>query len=189
MNINKFLDQENINTLWDVISDESIFKFLSRDVQSKISQVFINNIKGFFEIERIKTTNLIDINKKYILLILNHIKKNFPQQIPNKIKILDDTFTLSKELITYEEIHTDKQSQFEKDLVKRQDDFTSAMTLNVPQVPEFADKYTDIPINEMDKMIKEMTLKRNYEVEQINSNYNSDATQLQNWLNPQKNIH
>ena len=80
MDINYFLNKENINTLWDVISDEEIFKFLSRDIQTKIYNLFSKNIKGFFELERNKTNNLIDCNKKYILLILNHIKKNYQNQ-------------------------------------------------------------------------------------------------------------
>ena len=62
MNIGNFLQKENINMLWDVISDEDIFKFLTRDVQSKISQLFLNNINGFFETERTKTNSLIDLN-------------------------------------------------------------------------------------------------------------------------------
>ena len=98
MNIGNFLQKENINMLWDVISDEDIFKFLTRDVQSKISQLFLNNINGFFETERIKTNNITDINKKYILLILNHIKKNYHHQMPNKIKILDEPIKNGKEL-------------------------------------------------------------------------------------------
>jgi hypothetical protein len=52
MNINNFLYKENLNTLWDVISDEDIFKFLSRDIQSKVAELFTNNVKGFFEIEK-----------------------------------------------------------------------------------------------------------------------------------------
>ena len=68
MNINNFLHKENLNTLWDVISDEDIFKFLSRDIQNKIAQLFTNNVNNFFEIEKTKTNNLVDINKKYILL-------------------------------------------------------------------------------------------------------------------------
>jgi hypothetical protein len=71
-NSNPFLKKQNIETLWDVISEEEIFKFLSRDIQAKISDMFISNIKGFFEVERNKTNNLVDINKKYILLILNY---------------------------------------------------------------------------------------------------------------------
>ena len=118
MDINYFLNKENINTLWDVISDEAIFKFLSRDTQTKIYNLFSQNIKGFFEMERNRTNNLIDCNKKYILLISNHIKKNYQNQ-PNKIKIFDEQPT--KDLITYEEIQNDRKTQFEKDFLKRQE--------------------------------------------------------------------
>ena len=59
------------------------------------------------------------------------------------------------------------------------------MTIKAPPVPEFADKFTDKPIGEMDKIIKEMTSKRNYEVEQFNRNYQTDINQVNNWLKPQ----
>ena len=180
MNINNFLHKENLATLWDVISDEDIFKYLSRDTQNKIAQLFSNNIKGFFEIEKTKTNNLVDINKKYILLILNHIKKNFTQQMPNKIKILDETPV--KDFITAEELHNERKSQFDKDLIKRQEEFEDIMVTKAPPVPNFLDKYDDKPIGEMDKIIKEMTSKRNYDVEQITKNSVVDD----NWLKPQE---
>jgi hypothetical protein len=180
MNINNFLNKENLNTLWDVISDEDIFKYLSRDIQNKIAQLFSNNVKGFFEIEKTKTNNLVDINKKYILLILNHIKKNFTQQMPNKIKILDETPV--KDFITAEELHNERKSQFDKDLIKRQEEFEDIMVTKAPPVPNFLDKYDDKPIGEMDKIIKEMTSKRNYDVEQITKNSVVDD----NWLKPQE---
>jgi hypothetical protein len=183
MQITNFLTKENVNTLWDVISDEDLFKSLHRDAQSQILQVFSSNIKGFFENEKTKTNNLIDMNKKYIMLILNYIKTNFSQQKYNKIKILEESPV--KELITYEEIQNDRKSQFEKDLGRLQEEFTNSMTLPVPEVPTFADKYEDKPISEMDKMIKEMTAKRNYEVEQINRIY-QDANSASNWLQPQE---
>jgi len=184
MNTAGFLHQDNISTLWEVISDEEIFKFLPKDSQSKISQVFLNNIRGFFDTEKTKTTNLVDMNKKYIMLILSHIKQHFVPQMPNKIKISDEPTT--KELITYEEIQTDRQTQFEKDLTRRQDEFTRTMTLTAPQAPDFTDKLEDKPIEGMDRLIKEMTAKRNYEVEQINRNYTSDVNQTSNWLKPQE---
>lgn len=182
MNINNFLTKENVNTLWDVISDEEIFKFLSRDIQSNVGNLFSTNIKGFFETERTKTNNLIEMNKKYILLILNYIKKNHPHQ-PSKIKILEEP--TSKELITYEELHNERKTHFEKDLQQRQQEFEDTMSIKAPPVPEFADKFTDKPIGEMDKIIKEMTSKRNYEVEQFNRNYQTDINQVTNWLKPQ----
>ena len=58
----------------------------------------LRNIKGFYDVERSKTNNIVDINKKYILLILNYIKKNFSQSMPNKIKISKEEPV--KELIT-----------------------------------------------------------------------------------------
>jgi len=180
MELNYFLEKDNIKTLWDVISDEDIFKFLSKDIQGKISQIFLNNIKGFFELEKTKNNNLIDINKKFILLILNYIKTNYPEKIPNKIKIYEQPV---KELITYEEIQNERKNDFEKDLLQRQEDFNNSMTLQVPQVPDFADKNIDKPISEMDKMIREMISKRNYD-EQIKYNDNSNINN--DWLKSQK---
>jgi hypothetical protein len=184
MNTSGFLLKENLEMLWDVISDEEIFNFLSRDIQSKIADLFSKNIKGFYDIERIKINNLIDLNKKYILLILNHIKKTYPYQ-PNKIKIYDEV-PIKEQRITAEEIQNERKTQFEKDLQERQQEFENSINVKVPPVPEFSDKYEDKPISEMDKILKEMTAKRNYDVEQINHNYISDITQTNNWLKPQE---
>jgi hypothetical protein len=167
--------------LWEVISDEEMFKFLSRDIQSKIYQLFLNNIQGFFDSEHIKNNSLVDINKKYILLILNHIKKNYSSQ-PNKITIHNEPV---KELITYEEIQNERKTKFEKDFSKRQEEFEDFMTVKAPPVPEFADKGRDKPIKEMDKILKDMQAQRNYEIEQINRTY-TNTSQTDNWLKPQE---
>jgi hypothetical protein len=47
---------------------------------------------------------------------------------------------------------------------------------------EFSDKYEDKPITEMDKILKEMTTKRNYDIKQINNKIIHD----ENWLKPQE---
>ena len=177
--MNTFLHKENLNTLWDVISDEDMFKTLSMDAKNQVLNIFSTNIKGFFEIEKVKTTSLVEINKKYIVLLLNYMKNNFSPP-NNKIKIYEEAPI--KELITYEEIQNDRKSQFEKDLGKLQEEFTNSMALPVPEVPVFADNYRETPISEMEQMIKEMTAKRNYEIEEINRSYNNNT----NWLKPQE---
>ena len=184
MSVSLFNTQDNIKMLWDVISDEDIFKFLTPVIQSKIYNLFLNNIKGFFEVEKTKTNSLVDLNKKYILLILNHIKKTYPYQ-PSKIKIHNEQPL--KELITFEEIQNDRKSQFEKDFSKIQEEFEDSISIKPPPVPEFADPVgkTDKPIKEMDKILKEMQAQRNYEVEQINRTYNT-SNQVDNWLKPQE---
>ena len=114
------------------------------------------------------------------MLILNHIKRNYTKQIPNKIKILDESPV--KDIITAEELHNERISQFDRDLVKRQEEFEKFMSVKAPPVPEFCDKLRDEPIGDMDKIIKEMTSKRNYDVEQITKNIVVDDT----WLKPQE---
>jgi len=59
MSINTFLNKENLSMIWDVISDEEIFKSLSRENQNKVAQLFNNNIKGFYENESKNPTNLM----------------------------------------------------------------------------------------------------------------------------------
>lgn len=81
--------------IWDVISDEDIFKFLSRDIQIKISEIFSNNLKGFYETEVLKNNTLIDMNKKYIMLMLGFITKNYPIR-PSKITILEEISPTNK---------------------------------------------------------------------------------------------
>ena len=174
MATNIFLSKDNIKLLWDVISDEDIFKYLKTNSQERISQMFINNLRGFYETERKKTNNVVDINKKYILLILNHIKKTYTPIVPNKIKISYEEPPL-KELVTYEEIQNDRKSQFDRDLNRAQEEFTNAVALKVPDVPNFSDNYKEAPITEMDKILKEMTAKRNYEVEQISRRFNDSG--------------
>jgi hypothetical protein len=181
MSVRQFIQEDNVAMLWEVISDEEMFKFLSRDMQAKVYQLFLNNIQGFFDNEKTKTTSLVDINKKYILLILNHIRRSYSVQ-PNKITIHQEPV---KESITYEEIQNDRRSKFDRDFNRRQEEFEDFMTIKAPPVPEFADKETDRPIKEMDKILKEMQAKRNYEIEQINRNYNS-TEQVDNWLKPQE---
>lgn len=185
MATNTFLNKDNIKMLWDVISDEDIFKYLKLDSQDRISQMFANNLKGFYETEKVKTNNVVDINKKYILLILNYIKKNFSPVVPNKIKISYEEPPI-KELVTYEEIQNDRKSQFDRDLNRAQEEFTNSVTLKVPDVPNFSDNYKEAPITEMDKILKEMTAKRNYEVEQIGKRQQSSESDTSNWLKSQE---
>ena len=187
MNISSFLDNDNIKILRDVIFDEDIIKKQSREFQENIYNLFKSNISGFFEVESNKTSNLVDINKKYILLILNYANKLIQNSVSSefkKNKILDEIPKNVNELITYEEIQNDKRSQFEQDLNKRQDEFSSAMTLPVPPIPKFSDTLDDGPITELEKSIKELTAQRNYDVEQINRNNNNNITNsnADNWL-------
>ena len=182
MSVNNFLTEENIATIWDVISDEEIFKLLSREKQAKVLLAFKENLNTFFNTQKTKSINLMDVNKKYILLILKYIRDKFSSE-PNKIKIHNESVNT---LVTYEEIQNERVSRFDRDLNARQQEFENAIKIKPPPVPEFGDKLEDKPITDMDRILKEMTEKRNYEVLSIanqtqNQNQNSDS-----WLKPQE---
>jgi hypothetical protein len=182
MTNNKFIEKRNIQMLWELISDEEIFKFLAPDIQDKIYIVFINNIQWFIQNEKNNSQSLVELNKKYIILILDFIRKNFPFQA-NKIVIHNES--PNKELITYEEIQNERKSKFELDFTKRQEEFEELISIKSPPVPEFADKSVDKPIKEIDKILKEMQTQRNYEVEQINRTHNK-SNEIENWLKPKE---
>jgi len=178
MSIQLFIQKDNINMLWELITDEEIYKFLSRDMQIKLYNLFITNIQGFFDIEKITSNSLVDMNKKYILLILNYIKKYYQ---PNKIIIYQEPI---KEAITFEDIQNEKKTQFDNDLSKRMAEFKDYMDVKPPPIPEFSDNYIDKPIKEIDKILKEMQVQRNYEIEKINRNLNNNNSS--NWLKPKE---
>lgn len=97
--MSKFIDLENIQLLWDIISND---EFLNRYNKQIITDVFYNNIKGFNK--HAKTTNLMEMNKMYILLITNYVKKNC---VP-----------IPKITITNEEIHEMEEEKETNDIIE-----------------------------------------------------------------------
>jgi len=189
MNIQNFVKKENIDTLWEVISDEQIFTFLSKENQQNVFNLFVSNIKGFFETEQKNVkNNLIIMNKKYIILILNYIKTNYPS--PNKIKIApivqNDNNNNNNIAITYEEIQQDKQKQFDIQMIKHQEDFKSFNNIKIPPVPDFSDKLVESekPIKEMDKILQDIINKRKYEDSRIMQTLPPQQSQ-QSKINPE----
>jgi hypothetical protein len=161
-----FLKNTNIGLLWEILSDENtMLKNGSKIFVENIFKVFKENIVGFYESESKKSNNVFDMNKKYIMLMLNYINSQSKNIQPIKEK------TEEKILITYEEIQNNRQSQFEQDLNKRQNEFTNAMSQPVPPVPDFSIKLDEEPIKEISEKIKQITAQRNYDIEQINKNY------------------
>jgi hypothetical protein len=202
MSINKFLEQENMQLLWEVLIDEPLIKELcNSDIKmNNLIHIFESNIKDFFSAEKNNCNNLMELNKKYILLIINYlIKINNANAASNPTNTQKTDNTLQyrkikihpeetiKESITYEDIHNDRMTLFEKELNKKQNEFTTAMALPIPPVPNFSDN-PDQPFNEIELEIKRIQEQRNYDIEII-ANTNNNNTNLsadQNWLKPQE---
>jgi hypothetical protein len=197
MSINYFLEQDNLQMLWEVLIDEPLIKKMcNTEVKlNELVRIFESNVNEFFMVEKNNCNNLIELNKKYILLIINYVMKitntnNIQNQNAQnqyrKIKIHPEE-TL-KQPITFEDIQNDRMSLFEKELTKKQDEFANAMSLQVPPVPKFSDTL-DEPISEIELEIKRIQEQRNYDIEIINNtnkNSNSNLSLDENWLKPQE---
>lgn len=158
-----FLNNENVIVLWEIIDEYINDK--PKQLQEHILKVFQNNLQPFYENERISNSTLIEMNKKYILMMIQYIQKqNISEHVGQNIGQKK-----SDMLITNEEIQTNRLQLFERDLNSRQEEFTNSMTINKPPVPNFSIKIEDKPI-EMDKTIKQMIAQRNYDIEMINKN-------------------
>ena len=178
MSTNDFLTKQNVDLLWEVIIDDDLFKNKPKEFINQIGSIFTQHLRGFNEAEKNNSSNLMSMNKRFIGLILNHSRSII---ISNKNQIPQQK---TRELITSTDLQTERMSQFEKDLSQRQSEFTSAMSLPVPQVPKFSDNNLDEPIGEMELAIKKALEQRNYDIEQVNKNLNK--SNADSWLKPQE---
>jgi hypothetical protein len=183
--VNTFLSNENMKLLWDVLMDHELFQNKSKDFLLQINYLLNQNIQSFYEKEKSHTSNLMELNKKFISLLLLHIQKILQ---PSKNNDTETTFEMRKgtkqNLITSEEIQNHRQTQFEKELNTKQQEFTNAMTLPVPPTPSFQDK-TDEPLTELELEIKRTIAQRNYDIEQIQNNIHQIKTDP-TWLTAQE---
>ena len=170
-----FLSTSNVEMLWNIIIDNVIQRNESN--VTELQTIFHTHLIPFFGSEGKNTNDLIVLNKKYISWFINHLnrKNNYNQET-----------NLSKDkLITVEDIHKNRQSQFEQELNERQQEFTSYMTLKPPEVPKFSiDLNDEVPIKEFENTIKQMTAQRNYDIDMMNKNNNNNPSDAQTWLKP-----
>ena len=170
MSINYFLEQENLQMLWEVLIDEPLIKqYCNSEVKMKeLMRIFESNIKDFFMVEKNNCNNLIELNKKYVLLIINYVVKTTNTTNTTNINNIQTSSSVTssqykkitihpeepvKQSITFEDIQNDRMSLFEKELNKKQEEFTNSMALPVPPVPNFSDAL-DQPISEIELEIK-----------------------------------
>ena len=178
ISIQSFLTNQNMKLLWDVIMENELFQNKSRDFLFKINTLFNENISDFYEKEKTKVSSLLELNKKFITLFINHI-----QQLISKPT--NNSRNSSNTFITHQEIQANRINEFEKNLNLVKQDFTNAMALPLPPIPEFKDKIEE-PMTELEIEIKKTMAQRNYDIEVIHNNIqtlsNESGTNSSNWL-------
>ena len=170
MTTKNFLSPANAQMLWEVLIDEeSIMK------DKRTQETFVKTLPEFYEREKSKPqTTLIGLNKQFISLMLNLLRQAPPPQVARTIP------PAKKISITQEELQNDRAANFEQELNKKQQEFTSAMAVPVPTTPVFTDNTKDVPLTEMNLIIQRTIAERNFELDQFYKSTNK--TDAENWL-------
>jgi len=172
MNKHDFLALSNIEILWEVIGEQDIFQ--NRNV-------FKTALTEFYESENMKHRDLVMLNKAFISSILFASQPQYQTQPQPQYQ--PQYQTQPKIPITFEELQTEKLSQFEIKLTEKEDDFKQSMARPLPQqIPNFRDKM-DEPLTEIESIIKRTIAERNYDISQIantiaNTNANTSVNEL-----------
>jgi hypothetical protein len=170
MSIKEFLSDTNVQMLWEVLIDEDT---IMKDKRTQ--ETFVKTLPEFYEREKTnKQMSLIGLNKQFISLMLNLLRQAPPPQVARTNP------PTKKILITQEELQNDRATNFEQELNKKQQEFTSAMAVPVPTTPVFTDNTKDVPLTEMNLIIQRTIAERNLELDKFYKSANkADA---ENWL-------
>lgn len=162
MSNNKFLSDANVQMLWEVLIDEDS---ITKDRRTQ--EAFVRTLPEFYEREKSNPQkSLIDLNKQFISIMMKLLKQT---QQPHK-----------KILITQEEIQLDRVSHFEQELGKKQNEFSKAMAVPLPETPVFKDNIKDEPLSEINMIIQRTIAERNLDIEKIHKSANK--VDAENWL-------
>ena len=175
-----FLSKENIELLWDVLLDEPIVRSISKSKQDQVYNVFYNNVFTFFEKEKMKQHDLITLNKKFLSQMLKAFRQD-PGAIKEKQIDKQQDKQQDKQIYKVEDIHSERQSMFEKQLAQKKADFESSLLVNKPPVPNFTEKIEQDKIKGMDELIARTVAQRNFDISPMNITSESEQ-----WLKSQE---
>lgn len=183
-NVSEFIKPDNVEILWEVILDENVINTNDPNQLMNIKNYFNNQLRTYYEGEKMNPNafNLFQLNKNFISNFITNIHTQQNQQKPPltlKTQSVTSGLQQKPDLITSEDIHTDRKNKFDNDLAARVNEFQNAMALPIPEIPKFSDKL-DKPINEMEALIAQTLAQRNFEIEQIHKGTNKNDAEK--WL-------
>ena len=173
MSIPDFISNENVEMIWEIIIDTDLIKSKQNINVSQMRQYFIEKTKLFYDNEKNTYQNLTQMNKSFISLIVKDIQqileKSSSRQPPTAI-------------VTAQDIQAERKNTFDKNLNQKQEEFMTAMSVPVPEVPKFNDKMDEPIGGNMAELISRTLAQRNFEMDQIHKNTNK--SDVENWLKP-----
>jgi hypothetical protein len=160
-NIIQFKTTHNLSLLWDVFLDELQLSHTNKELMSNIRSVFESNI-GPFTGRANQNASIMELNKQFLKQIVLAVNRLFPHlKQMKRITITDEELSSPYKI---EDIHASRQSDFEREVEKKQMEMDSYLTLKKPQQVNFSDNHYDEKINSMELLISEKIAQRNSEI-------------------------
>ena len=186
MQSNEFISIENIDMIWEIVFDDIKNSFSTQKQASHAKNFLITQSQVFFDREKNRGQDLIEMNKLFISQIMYSFHGLHEQQQQQQQGYRQYDEQPNSNLFTIEELHTQRLSSFEKTLAEKRNEFDKAMTLNIPPQPNFNDT-KDEPIgNKMHDLIAQTVAQRNFDLEEIHKNTNTiinSTSDVNSWLN------
>jgi len=161
MSVLQFKTTQNLSLLWDVFLDELQVSHTNKELMANIRSVFESNI-GPFTARANQNTSIMELNKQFLKQIVLAVNRLFPYlKQMKKITITDEEVSSPYKI---EDIHASRQSDFEREVEKKQMEMDSYLTLKKPQQVNFSDNNYDEKIGSMELLISEKIAQRNLEI-------------------------
>ena len=185
INISKFLNKQNIKLLWDVLLDELQIDTNNKTIVTNIRTVFESNINPFTSsANKIPHLMLVDLNKQFLSQVVIAVNRLFPNLKKEKeFKLINITSEEIVEPYKVEDIHSARQDNFEKQVLRKRLEFEKSINLNKPAELDFSEKMDDGKIKEMDSLIAETIARRKFDIEQLQPKMTSENSEL--WIQSQ----
>ena len=172
---NVFLSSENTDLLWEVIvDDETIPKTdATRETFARMLPEFHRGAG--------QETDLFELNKLFIGRMLSTLSN---ASSASSASSRGEATNARKPLVTHEELQTERRSAFEKEMQEKESEFKNAITLQVPDAPDFKDNVKDAPLTNVSETIQRMIAERNFEIDTISKAH--DKKKAEQWLSSSK---
>lgn len=187
---NDFLTNNNYQLIWEVVKEYELVSNNQR-IMEQVNLFIQQKMPEFYQVERKNINSLKEMNKKFIIYTINYINNYFSSQknedSNSNVNVKSQSQSQVKaQLITFEEIQKERQSNFEKQLFEKQKDFSESIKINIPPTPNFSDNL-DQPLSETEKLVEKMKQQRFLEEETfknttLNMNSSENTNQQNNWL-------
>ena len=165
--------------LWEVLLDELNVNLDNKVIMTNVKTVFESNINLFIS-KANPSSGLMNLNKLFLSQIITAVNRLFPnlkqdqdQQQMKLINISDEI--MNDEPYKVEDIHSARQTDFEKQVNQRRSDFDNLVNIKKPKELDFSDKTDNSKIVEMEALIAETVAKRKFDIDQIQTNLNTNT--------------